>query len=146
MVYVLSIFSLTVGSLQLTLYSFLPISCGVPQGSVLGPILFIIYTSDVFSIINSFSLLSHGYADDLQIYGHSPAESVSLLSASVVSCIDALNSWFSSNRLKLNPSKTEFILLDSPRRLPPKFPSVLLGGCTVVPTSVVRDLGFYLDS
>ena len=88
---------------------FSPISCGVPQGSVLGPILFILYISDVFSIINSFSILSHGYADDLQIYGHSPAESVSLLSASVVSCIDALNSWFSSNHLKLNPSKTEFI-------------------------------------
>ena len=43
--------------------------------------------------------------------------------------------------------KDEFIWLGSPRRLPPTLPSVLLGGlCTVVPTSVVRDLGFYLDS
>src|SRR6266536_5961195 len=89
---------------------------------------------------------SHGYADDLQIYGHCPTTSIAQLSASVVSCIDALNSWFSSNRLKLNPSKTEFSWLGSPRRLPSSLSPIILGGCTVVPTSVVRDLGFYLDS
>src|SRR5260221_5184941 len=83
-----------------------------------------------FQSLNSFSLLSHGCADDLQIYGQCPAESVSLLSASVVSCIDALNSWFSSNRLKLNPSTTEFIWLGYLRCLPSTHPSVHLVGCT----------------
>ena len=55
-----------------------------------------------------------------------------------------MNSWFSSKSLKLNPSKTEFIWLGSLRRLHPTLPSVLLGGCTIVPTSVVRDLGSVL--
>jgi len=45
------------------------LSCGVPQGSVLGPILFVLYTADLMSIVKRHQLLPHAYADDVQIYG-----------------------------------------------------------------------------
>jgi len=55
------------------------VSCGIPQGSVLGPILFLLYTADVVRIVKTHSLHPHLYADDTQIYGFcSPGSTVEL--------------------------------------------------------------------
>ena len=80
--------------------------CGVPQGSVLGPILFITYTADLVSVIEQHGLSPHLYADDTQIYGSCPPSNVGYL-VQDSGCVDAVGDWMSSNWLQLNGDKTE---------------------------------------
>ena len=120
---------------------------GVPQGSVLGPLFFILYTADVFHIAEELGFYIHGYADDLQLYDHCLACDTAQLSVRLAQCIEVMGQWMSSNRLKLNASKTEFIWLGSTRRLARcTFDPIIISGVPIQPSSTVRDLGAYIDS
>ena len=109
--------------------------------------LYVLYTSEIYSIIHQFGLKVHGYADDLQIYGHTILEEADALAACVSACIEEVKRWMTSNRLCLNPSKTELIWFGSKKRgLHCPDGVIEVSGSSIKPSSCVRNLGVLLDS
>ena len=90
---------------------------GVPQGSVLGPLLFSLYTTPLSQIIRKYTGDKyHFYADDTQLFIHlSPEDSLKSLDH-LKSCLNDIQVWMSENKLKLNPDKTEFIVFGAKRQ------------------------------
>ena len=135
--------------IQDTLSSERNLPYGVPQGSVLGPVLFTLYTTPLSKIISAFSSLSHHlYADDTQIYVSLKPQTCISLIKQLQDCLLAVQSWMATNKLKLNPDKTEFIVLGTETnrsRLSNFFPVDILGN-TCTPTSKVKNLGVVFDS
>ena len=123
------------------------LNSGVPQSSVLRPILFSLYKSPMCSIIVQHDLLFHQFADDITLFtgvSH-PDPSPTLFELS--SCLSALNSWFSQSQLKLNPTKSEVMFVGISRLLAKyNLPSVVtLDGTTLPISSKLKILSVTLD-
>ena len=93
-----------------------PISFGVPQGSVLGPVLFVLYTASLSTVNEKHSVLHHSYADDSQLQKSAPPHQIPNLFLSMQKCIDDIKSWTTLNKLKLNDDKTEAMIVSSGRK------------------------------
>ena len=100
------------------------ISTGVPQGSVLGPLLFVLFISPVANVINpnlseaTNQVFFHQYADDTQLYIGTNASTLVHQVASIESCTQRVHNWLLNNGLHLNPSKSEAIAFFNPRSKP----------------------------
>jgi len=88
---------------------------GVPQGSVLGPVLFVLYTAPLADIMTAHSVLHHSYADDTQLQKSADPKGFDTLVNSMQECIRDVKSWMTFNKLKLNDEKTEVMVVSSPR-------------------------------
>jgi hypothetical protein len=125
------------------------ITCGVPQGSVLGPKQFISYTEDVADFFTRRGLPHHQYADDIQTIGHGPVGKAPEIAATVRDCIVDLQTWCSSRRLQLNASKTEIMWFGTAanlNRLQAAHKCITIGSAIIEPSLVVRDLGVFFDA
>ena len=124
-------------------------SYGLPQGSIVGPRAFTIYTIPIGRIIKRYNLSYHMYADDIQIYvSFDPNDPDSILAAltSLTNCINEIKSWMTHNMLKLNNDKTEFFIATSPHFKRLMAPVQLqIGNETILPSSSVRNLGIVFD-
>jgi len=127
-----------------------PANCtsGVPQGSVLRPLLFAMYISPMSKVVAAHGLCYHQYADDTQLYTSIPPRSATDPFRTLSLCVDDIYRWFLQNRLLLNPSKTEAVLFGT-RIQHNNVPT--LGGIDVAGTLVpfhdtVKLLGVTLDS
>ena len=121
-----------------------PLRYGVPQGSILGPLLFSLYTAPVADIASRNGICAHMYADDTQLYV--TLDSTNSAMAKIEICIARIKDWMTANFLRLNSDKTEVLLIGSPFQLNKlSRVEICMGDSITNSSDYVKNLGAYFD-
>ena len=118
------------------------IPCGVPQGSVLGTLLFIIYTNDLPNCLNYSKAIL--FADDTTVYLSSA--DIFYLYITVNRDLENLVEWFRANKLSLNVGKTHLIVFKQSHMTIPIDLNIKIDNQTIERKNAVKFLGIYIDS
>lgn len=123
------------------------IKIGVPQGSVLGPRLYCLFSKPIGRICDLHDMDYHCYADDSQIYiVVEPRDNWDDISARLMACLSDIRKWMSSNLLKLNQDKTELMVFVPKRNKSENHDyNISFGGNIIYDAEFVKNLGMYLD-
>ena len=114
---------------------------GVPQGSVLGPLLFLICINDLHKAITHFTV--HHFADDTNlVYINKLAKEINKY---INHDLRLLSDWLTANKISLNVDKTELVLFRSKTNKINKHLNFRLSGKKIIPTTCLKYLGIYLD-
>jgi hypothetical protein len=118
------------------------IPCGVPQGSVLGPLLFIIYTNDLPNCLKFSKAIL--FADDTTVYLTS--KSISNLFNNINSDLELLSEWFRANKLSLNIGKTNYVVFKQNPMQVDEHLKIKIGNNVIEQKNVIQFLGLYIDA
>jgi hypothetical protein len=125
------------------------LDCGVPQGSVLGPLLFTLYTASLGRVLRHHCVRFHFYADDTQVWLPFRPEKIADVLAIMQQCLLDIQKWMSYHKLKMNCNKTEYLVLSSRHdaRAYDLQRSIVIGGESISPSPTpVRNLCALVDS
>ena len=120
------------------------LTCGIPQGTILGPLLFILYINDLPNCLSN-SVSARMYADDTHLTFAS--NNIETINDVMNLDLSNVNTWLTANKLTLNSSKTEFMLIGSRQRLVTydTSPKLIIGGDIIQQVSSVKSLGVHID-
>ena len=129
-----------------------PLKQGIPQGSILGPILFSVFVPPLGELCRAHGVSFQGHADDTQNYlsfrpiSGSQKKQIECITK-LENCLDAVHHWMQTNFLKFNENKTEFIILGLSQRLKKVGNiSFRIGEDIIHNVPMVKNLGMFLDA
>ena len=118
---------------------------GVPQGSVMGPVLYLMYTIPISEVIKTHKLNYHLYVDDTQLYVAFKNDDIDSITDRIADCVTDICLWMERNELELKKQKTDILLIHSEFRNSPSLDEIILGNEQLTMARTVTNLGIIFD-